>query len=776
MSDILELTKKFHLHTKTYKNLQIDRTDWFSLITQEKYWNEIFDLSWDNVLLKEFFNSKNNEEREECFKFGIACFMCFVQCNFTGPVIPKTVNDFLQGDKFTNNYFANRLSMNNEDINVNTKHPALLVVSEIIFDGCIIRDIVNLWWCCRALMVHQDILEELSPTLLSNADRLYKLIQRVHVEGFIKAKLDIELAHLYLKFRHITKAKDHVISAGEILGVQYNLIGKLGRRTRYQADDLAQLALNITLMEKEDIFRPEIDDITIPPNLSLDDEVRLDYVLFSEASECTKLPNEEQKLILTIVQQNLISCPSDELQTEEMLPFIEMILSQKNTYCVRVMALLLRCKFESKNKRTIERCLRQCEDIVNSFNKEEPPVFNRIGDVFGTALLPIWKVQAQYADILLNFGLVKNSLDIYLQIALWEEVIVCYTILKLREKAAEIIRQQLKTKPTVKLMCLLGDATDDVSCYEKAWEMSKRRSHRAQRHWGQFFFARKKYEECIPHFEKSLSINPLQSNIWFGLGFAALQVENWHTAATAFRRYTTLEPDSFEAWNNLAHAYMKTGNKRSAHQAMTEALKCNFENWKVWENMLTISNDLSNYSDVIRAYHRVLDLKEKYLNMEVLTSLIYGVCNDSNDSEGNSSRKFLQKTRELMGRITTLYPNSGGVWELYATLAPVPLLRVQRLQRAFRGYTQSGWDKDPKICFQVLVVCSKLGDIILEEEIEATNTVVSSIKLNLASAVTAIRKHNWDETKELEQEVSKQLNLIVEKIKKGTTAFKVDVS
>ncbi|XP_044269252.1 tetratricopeptide repeat protein 27 [Tribolium madens] len=774
MAEIYDLVKKFHLHAKTHKTKEADTEDWVSLVLQEKYWDDILVLYSNNALIKDFFNSKSDEEREKYLNFGIACFTYFVQSNFTGPTIPKSIDEFLAQDKFKSFDFASRLAMNGEDINVNTKNPALLAVSEFIFDCCIVNTLVNLWWCCRALMIHQDVLDELSPSLLSNADRLHKLLQEQPLKGVVKAELSTELAQMYLKFRHITKAQDHITTACDVLGLEFDFVGKLGKRTKYQTDELAQLTVKVTLTDHEEMKRPEIDDITIPQNFSLNDDVRLDQVRFSEESDSTKLPNAEQKLILTIIRKKLISSPSDELQTEEILPFIEMILNQKNTYTVRVMALLLRCKLESNNKRTIERCLKQCEDIINNFKKENPPASNRVGDVFGTSMLPIWKVQAEYADILLNFGLVKNSLDVYLNIQLWEEVIICYNILKMREKAAEVIRQQLEVKPTVKLMCLLGDATDDITCYETAWEMSKKRSHRAQRHWGRFLFARKKYEECIPHFEKSLSINPLQANIWLGLGFAALQVENWQTAATAYRRYTTLEPDGFEAWNNLAQAYIKLGNNRSAHQAILEALKCNFDNWKVWENLLLVSCDISNYSDIIRAYHRIIDLKEKYLNVEALNILVYSVCNDATDCEGNSARKLLQKIRELLGRVAGLYPNSGPVWELYASLAPVLLLRAQRLQRAYRGYTQGSWDKDPKTCLYVLNVCRKLGDVVLEEEIDPANTIINSVKLNLNAAIAAIKKQNWEETKEFLEEVSNQLEQIVEKMKKAKVAVKID--
>lgn len=59
-------------------------------------------------------------------------------------------------------------------------------------------------------------------------------------------------------------------------------------------------------------------------------------------------------------------------------------------------------------------------------------------------------------------------------------------------QAAEIIKQEISKKPTVvKLWCLLGDATGDVSHYETAWRLSEERSSRAQRHWGFHYFAKK---------------------------------------------------------------------------------------------------------------------------------------------------------------------------------------------------------------------------------------------------------------------------------------------
>lgn len=232
----------------------------------------------------------------------------------------------------------------------------------------------------------------------------------------------------------------------------------MGKRTKHQEKDVAQLSIKVNV-DKQDSSnqRLTVESTDVPNDIPLNDDVRLNKIEFTERKEDdVMLTNLEQKLFLTIVQEILVSKPKDELQVEELQPFINFILAQSNTYSVRVVALLLRCKFESKNRRTIQRSLMQYEEIIRSWAKEVPHSLDRAVDVFGTGLPPIWEIETQYARLLLNIGLVKNALEIYLEIMLWEEVIVCYTILKLRHKAADIIKEQLNEKPTVKLWCLLG--------------------------------------------------------------------------------------------------------------------------------------------------------------------------------------------------------------------------------------------------------------------------------------------------------------------------------
>lgn len=183
-----------------------------------------------------------------------------------------------------------------------------------------------------------------------------------------------------------------------------------------------------------------------------------------------------------------------------------------------------------------------------------------------------------------------------------------------------------------------------------------------------------------------------------------------------------------------------------------------------------VSADLYRFADVIRAYHRLLDLKDKYLNTEVLGVLVYGVGNNVIDSDGSGAGQWMQKARGLLGRVVAIYSGEGVVWELYASLAPMLILRAQRLQRAYRAYTKaSNWPKTVSNCEQVLYVCHKLAEVALSPEVQPKDAVVQSVRLSLSSAIAAIKKQEFEETKLLLTEVSSLLGKIIEKVKTSTS-------
>lgn len=169
------------------------------------------------------------------------------------------------------------------------------------------------------------------------------------------------------------------------------------------------------------------------------------------------MPILEQKLLLLIIQEMLISRPIEQIFYEELEPCINLLLSQKNTWCVRVVTLMIRSKLESKHKRTVRRSFDQVDEILKCIKKDEPHFLNRVAGVYSTGMMPFWKTLAQYADLMLKISLIKKALEYYTQLELWDQVILCYILLKMKHKATEVIKQQLAMKPAdIKLWCMLG--------------------------------------------------------------------------------------------------------------------------------------------------------------------------------------------------------------------------------------------------------------------------------------------------------------------------------
>nr|XP_032513586.1 tetratricopeptide repeat protein 27 isoform X2 [Danaus plexippus plexippus] len=585
------------------------------------------------------------------------------------------------------------LQQDSEPIYVNIVYPELLYFSGKIFSTlCSIEPSwLHLWWNLRFLSTHQRALEDTSASLYNESEliiaKLCNESQRFE-DGCLKVLLYIEIAQLYLLYARVQKVEEYLLKARELAGLKLELTGILGKRTKFQQELKAQLVLTSELDNK--ISRPSAEqshgDSELPPDIELQDDVRLNKIQYNESVTQAELPSLEQTLCLLTVQYLLKSQPKDELMKEELQPYIEAILSQaKGPWSTRVEALLIRCKLESNHKRTVERSMLQCETIVNDKSSVAPTT--RLSYLWAAGLQFAWCWRQELGNLYLSMGMVKAALEEFQRLQLWEDVIVCYTMLQLRHKAAEVIQQQIDIKPTVKLYCLLGDATDDEDCYSKAWEFSEHKSSRAQRHWGNFLFDHKKYEECIPHYEKSVEINSIQESVWLRLGYAALMTEKWELSAKAYRRYTYLQPNTFEAWNNLAKVYVTMGDKHRAYRALMEALRFNYDNWKLWDNVIMVSMDTGHFDDVLRGIHRMLDIQHKYEDVEVLSLMVRAIVQDNKDADGNSAARLRKRTLELFGRITSLHQNKPELWQLYADLSPTVLLKAQRLQKAYKGFT-----------------------------------------------------------------------------------------
>ncbi|XP_065827475.1 tetratricopeptide repeat protein 27-like [Oscarella lobularis] len=473
---------------------------------------------------------------------------------------------------------------------------------------------------------------------------------------------------------------DFLTEAIELSGLNAELSGCLGKRTKFQEFETAQLLLVVSKGGERSTAPVDASkEETTPRNglpkiVPLMDDDLLDKVSYSESATPLTLTPLEEAVLLTMGKSRFS---------------FQYILSQPLSWSIQFKALDMRSLLENTKSKLIERSMRQLEALIESFNDTSPDAVFRKHLTFSIGLPPIWTVKQHLASTLMSLGCVESARELFESMKMWEKVIECYQLqgrfkqvgMQIRvDASAKIavflqaekrIRSQLEIKRTPYLLCVLGDVTSvfygNSVYYDEAWELSEMKSARAQRSLGYYYLRKNMCSECIASFQKTLRLNSMQDKVWFSLGCVALQIGDMNLASSAFHRCVTLEPSNFEAWNNLAAVYIKKGEKSRAKTAFREALKVDYENSKVWENYLLVCIDVADFGQAMEAYNRLLDLKDKYVDEEVLSVLVRGLkCLVEEKSESASS--WYRLATQLFGRITSKLTKSATVWQLYASL------------------------------------------------------------------------------------------------------------
>lgn len=97
-------------------------------------------------------------------------------------------------------------------------------------------------------------------------------------------------------------------------------------------------------------------------------------------------------------------------------------------------SLCCRCSLESDDKRTVERSMMQTESLLKDCNNATAPVARRMDLFFASGMKPIWTLEENWANLMFSLGLVKGALEVFIKLGLWENVIICYSVLNLKHK------------------------------------------------------------------------------------------------------------------------------------------------------------------------------------------------------------------------------------------------------------------------------------------------------------------------------------------------------
>ncbi|KAI9882944.1 MAG: Malate dehydrogenase, cytoplasmic [Watsoniomyces obsoletus] len=269
-----------------------------------------------------------------------------------------------------------------------------------------------------------------------------------------------------------------------------------------------------------------------------------------------------------------------------------------------------------------------------------------------------------------------------------------------------------------RLFCILGDIEQEPSWYERAWEVSRQRYPRAQSALGRYFFARREYTKAVDAYTKSLVANRLDHSGWFALGSAKLQLSDWDGAVEAYLRAVQLNDEDGESWSNLAAALLKRGPhraqlgpatiasgsldhddnddedadedgvqekhppsedpqryKQDALKAFLRAARLKYDDWRIWENVLTTAASIQPPSsmDIIRAMTRLVELRgptlgERSIDVDILDRLVRHIISTNDDSTQNQGLSSITRmTIEMLEKfILPQITTSPRLWQIVA--------------------------------------------------------------------------------------------------------------
>ena len=580
------------------------------------------DFSGQNLDAYFQFTSPSTQTTQEleCLRLVLAAALlhAFLQVNWTGPnldvkptdilIIPDDFNDSLTDDLLNSKSIV-ELAYCGEPAYHLTEVPFFLRLAKLLLQQPFEHCTSVVWWKARAWAAHEHILDEPAAPPEGLIPHLHSWTKNFSSDADLTGRILLEEGLFYHLLEQDRQAAELFVKAARATQLEFELTGALGKRTKFQQNDITQLVL-LAESRKRDTDPAPIGDVaststteenrSFPETLALNDDTLLERTQFISSNPAAPgsrlahldpssqppLDPLDQCILLAMCLNIKNMSPAHGLTSEQMAPYVNRVIAHARNWSVHTMALLLRSRLEANRTRTVERSTFQLQALVDQMPTADSTVTERLAYIHDLALPNKWELQRELAQRYFSLGVVRSALEIYERLELWEDVAKCWQSLEKPKKGIAIVRDLLEGRKAeadvviargkatsegrrqtmdaareAKLWALLGDLEPQnaLEHYNKAWEVSKGTSGRAMRSLGGFYFARGDYPNAIACLRKAVAINPLLSRSWFILGCAYVRTEEWQGAKEAFTRSVSIDDEDAESWNNLASVFLRMG-------------------------------------------------------------------------------------------------------------------------------------------------------------------------------------------------------------------------
>ncbi|KAK4048345.1 hypothetical protein OIV83_004867 [Microbotryomycetes sp. JL201] len=583
---------------------------------------------------------------------AVTCLHAFAQVNWTGPTLdiepiemfePTQVGDVRPQQ--LNEAAIDALTYRGEPAYHLTRSAAFLVVALQIFgllpspfDSDATRKTDDespfgrTWadtssiklWRLRAGLVWIRILDEPVPLPAFVATDAAALRHALPLESTDRARISLSLSLLASTLSrsspHSTAQKEASTlarAAADEEGLEWELTGRLGKRTKFQIDEKTQLVV----LARDRTSRTAVNSSAaqkVPEALALNDDTLLERTAYTQAEPVQDI--DEQNVISSalsgmdpsdqphispfsqsvLLSLSLLTIPfptsvvqlsADVLSTSQVSAFVARVLQHPQNWSVHSMALLLRCRAEAGRSRTVERGVLQMQALVDQLRDGNPTQVSalsaavkpedvadareRLSEFHSLALPPAWEMERELATRYLSLGIVKSALEIFTRLEMWEDVARCWASLERPDKGIAVIKDLLsggKTETDVVADRRKGDGAARFSGGEK----------REAKLWCTLG----DLEKNPDHYEKAWVLsNHTSSRAQRSLGAAHWAVQDYEATRTSLRLALRINPLFPRTWFLLGCAEMRLEDWAGAQEAFGRCVALEDDDAESWSNL-----------------------------------------------------------------------------------------------------------------------------------------------------------------------------------------------
>ncbi|MCJ1400372.1 hypothetical protein MMC11_003577 [Xylographa trunciseda] len=368
--------------------------------------------------------------KQEILEIGIAALHTFLQSNVTGPPLDRDLSEAVssaalrqaqpgQRQEFRRQLIRG-LSVDGEAAYALTPHVEFFCLAKAILThkGVVNDNTDARWQRLRLNFWHQRMLSDVAPTLQMEIYDDLDLVERALLSSTTeytsstKTQFLLERAAIHTYHGFDAKAREDLDRAAKLTGLEYVLTGRLGKRTKFQQNELSQLVVLARSSDSserpsqagtnghadETIKNKETEQARTgskPQNLDLNDDTLLESIAFSnEASPGESIITEsippslaaldpanqpilkplDSIILLSLASSITNTSPQHGLTREETLPYATRVLEGGSTnWQIYTQALLVRSRIEGYRSRTVERGVLQLQALVDQVIAETTP-------------------------------------------------------------------------------------------------------------------------------------------------------------------------------------------------------------------------------------------------------------------------------------------------------------------------------------------------------------------------------------------------------------------